>query len=69
MGRFVFARVYPQRLAWVVGALLVIAVLLLLGYWHFLSDILAGMFLGALAGTLAGELAKSHFRKNRTQGG
>jgi membrane-associated phospholipid phosphatase len=62
---FVFARVYPSRLPLVLGALAVMTVLLLVGNWHFLSDILSGMFLGAFAGSLAGELARSHFERRR----
>ncbi len=50
---------------WAAGALTAMAVLLLVGNWHFLSDIAAGLYLGALAGTLAGDLAKSHFAQKR----
>ncbi len=62
---FVFARVYPGRLPLVLVTLAAMAGLLLVGNWHFLSDILSGMFLGAFAGSLAGELACSHFARRR----
>jgi membrane-associated phospholipid phosphatase len=65
-GLFVFARVYPRWLPYILCLLAVMALLLLVGNWHFLSDILAGMFLGALAGSLAGELARSHFARRHS---
>lgn len=40
--------------------LLLAAVLLLVGDWHFLSDIIAGAFLGTSAGILAGEAWAVH---------
>ena len=51
----VFMRLYKASI-WPLSALLVLAAgLLLVGDWHFLSDIIAGAFLGTSAGTLAGE--------------
>ncbi len=51
----VFMRLY-QASIWPLSALLVLAAgLLLVGDWHFLSDIIAGVFFGISAGTLAGE--------------
>jgi membrane-associated phospholipid phosphatase len=51
----VFMRLYKASI-WPLSALLLLAaVLLLVGDWHFLSDIIAGAFLGTSAGTLAGE--------------
>jgi hypothetical protein len=35
--------------------LLLAAALLVVGDWHFLSDVIAGTFLGVSAGILAGE--------------
>lgn len=64
-GLFVFARVYRSRLPYALATLGVIALLLVAGNWHFLSDVVAGLFLGALAGSLAGELARSHFERKR----
>ena len=50
-----FMRRY-QASIWLFSALLLIAAgLLLVGGWHFLSDIIAGAFLGTSAGILAGE--------------
>ena len=46
---------------WLFSALLLFAaVLLLVGGWHFLSDIIAGAFLGTSAGILAGEGWAAH---------
>jgi membrane-associated phospholipid phosphatase len=51
----VFMRLYTASI-WPLSALLLIAAgLLLVGDWHFLSDIIAGAFLGASAGVLAAE--------------
>jgi membrane-associated phospholipid phosphatase len=51
----VFMRLYKASL-WPLGALLLLAAaLLLVGDWHFLSDIIMGSFLGLSAGILAGE--------------
>jgi membrane-associated phospholipid phosphatase len=50
-----FMRRYRASI-WLFSALLLIAAgLLLVGGWHFLSDIIAGAFLGTTAGILAGE--------------
>lgn len=51
----VFMRVYRSSI-WPLSALLMLAaVLLIAGDWHFLSDIIAGTFLGLSAGILAGQ--------------
>jgi membrane-associated phospholipid phosphatase len=51
----VFMRIYRVSI-WPLSALLLLAAgLLLVGDWHFLSDIIAGAFLGTSAGILAGE--------------
>ena len=51
----VFMRLYKVSI-WPLSALLLIAAgLLLVGDWHFLSDIIAGAFLGTSAGILAAE--------------
>jgi membrane-associated phospholipid phosphatase len=56
----VFMRLYKASI-WPLSALLLLAaVLLLVGDWHFLSDIIAGTFLGISAGTLAGEGRAAH---------
>ncbi|MBW4053556.1 MAG: phosphatase PAP2 family protein [Proteobacteria bacterium] len=51
----VFMRLYRASL-WPLAALLLIAaILLIVGDWHFVSDVIAGSFLGISAGFLAGE--------------
>jgi hypothetical protein len=51
----VFMRLYKASI-WPLSALLLLAAgLLLVGDWHFLSDIVAGTFFGISAGILAGE--------------
>jgi membrane-associated phospholipid phosphatase len=55
-----FMRLYKASV-WLFSALLLIAAgLLLFGDWHFLSDIIAGAFLGTSAGILAGEGWTAH---------
>jgi membrane-associated phospholipid phosphatase len=56
----VFMRLYKASV-WLFSTLLLIAAgLLLVGDWHFLSDIIAGAFLGTSAGILAGEGWAAH---------
>lgn len=56
----VLMRLYRVSI-WPLSALLLLAaVLLLVGDWHFLSDIIAGAFLGTSAGILAGEAWAVH---------
>jgi membrane-associated phospholipid phosphatase len=56
----VFMRLYRASI-WPLSALLLTAAgLLLVGDWHFLSDIIAGAFLGTSAGILAGEGWAAH---------
>jgi membrane-associated phospholipid phosphatase len=51
----VFMRFYSASI-WLLSALLVLAAgLLIVGDWHFVSDVVAGTFLGVSAGILAGE--------------
>jgi membrane-associated phospholipid phosphatase len=55
-----FMRLYRVSI-WPLSALLLLAAgLLLVGDWHFLSDIIAGAFLGTSAGLLAGEAWAVH---------
>ena len=59
----VFMRLYKASI-WPLAALLVAAAgLLLVGDWHFLSDIIAGAFLGTSAGILAGEGWAAHLAR------
>jgi hypothetical protein len=50
-----FMRLYKASIRLFSALLLIAAGLLLVGDWHFLSDIIAGAFLGTSAGILAGE--------------
>jgi membrane-associated phospholipid phosphatase len=51
----VFMRSYSASI-WPLSALLGLAAgLLIIGDWHFLSDVVAGTFVGVSAGILAGE--------------
>lgn len=56
----VFVRLYRTSTLLFSTLLLVAAVLLVLGDWHFVSDVVAGAFLGVSAGLLAGELWRVH---------
>ncbi|MGH8325728.1 MAG: phosphatase PAP2 family protein [Steroidobacteraceae bacterium] len=51
----VFMRLYRVSIRPFSGLLLLAAGLLVLGDWHFVSDVIAGTFLGVSAGILAGE--------------
>lgn len=51
----VFMRLYPVGVRALAALLLLAAALLVVGDWHFLSDVIAGTFLGVSAGILAGE--------------
>ncbi|HVC29877.1 MAG TPA: phosphatase PAP2 family protein [Steroidobacteraceae bacterium] len=56
----VFMKFYRTSI-WPLAALLLLAaVLLVVGDWHFLSDVIAGSFLGVSAGILAGEAWATH---------
>jgi membrane-associated phospholipid phosphatase len=56
----VFMRLYQTSTLLFSGLLLLAAVLLVLGDWHFVSDVIAGAFLGVSAGLLAGDLWRTH---------
>jgi membrane-associated phospholipid phosphatase len=56
----VFIRLYRASIRLLAALLLIAAGLLLVGHWHFLSDIIAGAFLGTSAGILAGEGWAAH---------
>ena len=51
----VFMRFYRASIQPLAALLLVAAALLVVGDWHFISDVIAGTFLGVSAGVLAGE--------------
>jgi membrane-associated phospholipid phosphatase len=56
----VFMRLYRASIWPLAGLLLLAAALLLVGDWHFLSDLVAGAFVGVTAGLLAGEAWAVH---------
>lgn len=56
----VFMRFYRASILPFSALLLLAAGLLIVGDWHFLSDVIAGTFLGVSAGLLAGELWLHH---------
>jgi membrane-associated phospholipid phosphatase len=51
----VFMRLYRVSIRPLAALLLIAAILLVVGDWHFISDVIAGTFLGVSAGVLAGE--------------
>lgn len=56
----VFMRLYKTSILTLFALLLIAAVLLIAGDWHFISDVIAGTFLGVSAGLLAGEVWLAH---------
>ncbi len=60
----VLMRLYRASVVPLGALLLVAAALLIVGDWHFLSDVIAGTFLGISAGLLAGELWIAHSNRN-----
>ncbi|MFP5235957.1 MAG: phosphatase PAP2 family protein [Acidobacteriota bacterium] len=56
----VFMRLYRRTVGMFSALLLIAAVLLVVGEWHFVSDVIAGTFVGVGAGILAGELWLAH---------
>jgi membrane-associated phospholipid phosphatase len=61
----VFMRLYRTSIGPLSGLLLVAAALLVIGDWHFISDVIAGTFLGVSAGILAGEGWLVHISTSR----
>jgi len=51
----VFMRIYRASVGPLSGLLLLAAALLVVGEWHFVSDVITGAFIGVSAGMLAGE--------------
>lgn len=56
----VFMRLYRRSTLPFSALLFIGAVLLVVGDWHFLSDVIAGVFIGVSAGLLAGEVWSAH---------
>jgi membrane-associated phospholipid phosphatase len=61
----VLIRLYPRTLPVLVTLLCVGAIALLVGDWHFVSDVIAGTFVGGTAGIVSGELWDQHTRRWR----
>lgn len=61
----VFMRLYRTSVRLLSGMLLLAAALLVVGDWHFVSDVIVGTFLGVSAGILAGELWLVHMTSSR----
>lgn len=56
----VFMRLYRNSILPLSALLLTAAALLILGDWHFISDVIAGAFIGISAGLLAGDVWLVH---------
>jgi len=56
----VFMRLYRRSALPLSALLLIAAVLLIVGDWHFVSDVIAGTFVGVSAGVLAGDVWLVH---------
>lgn len=56
----VFMRLYRASILLFFALLLIAAVLLIVGDWHFASDVIAGTFVGVSSGLLAGEVWVAH---------
>lgn len=61
---FALARIYPRTLVAFTALLCLAGALLVVGDWHFLSDVLAGVFIGGTAGFVAGELWIEHVQRH-----
>lgn len=62
----VMMRHYPKSILPLAGLLAGAGCLLILGNWHFVSDVLAGTFGGITAGLLAAEIWLAHERSVRS---
>ena len=60
----VFMRLFRTSILLLSVLLLIGAVLLIAGGWHFVSDVIAGTFVGISAGFLAGELWFAHSKQS-----
>ena len=65
----VFIRLYPRARIASLFLLVVAAVAMVAGDWHYVSDLIAGAFLGLTAGLMAGELWLRHIARWRSQDG
>lgn len=65
----VLVRAYFRTWPLFAGLLLLASILLVLGDWHFLSDVIAGTFVGGTIGLVAGELWCEHVQHYPLQEG
>jgi membrane-associated phospholipid phosphatase len=63
----VIIRLHPRTAPLLIALLCLGALALLIGDWHFASDIVAGAFEGWTAGLIAAELWNQHIRNHRLQ--
>ncbi|MFP5230836.1 MAG: phosphatase PAP2 family protein [Acidobacteriota bacterium] len=56
----VFMRLHRASILPLSALLFLAAVLLVVGDWHFISDVIAGTYIGISAGLLAGEVWRAH---------
>src|SRR5579883_3387085 len=61
----VFMRIYRVSIRALAGLLLIAACLLVIGDWHYVSDVIMGAFVGVSAGFLAGEGWLVHMATSR----
>jgi membrane-associated phospholipid phosphatase len=61
----VLVRIYPRTFPVFAVLLTISAIALLVGEWHFVSDIIAGAFVGGTAGFVAGELLIQKMRQHQ----
>ena len=60
----VIMRLYPRATPPLIALLCLGAFALLIGDWHFVSDVVAGAFEGWTAGLVAAELWDRHIRRH-----
>ena len=63
----VLMRLQPRWKWWLTALLSIGGLALIVGVWHFISDVLAGAAVGCTAGYLASELWLAHRAKNPTR--
>jgi membrane-associated phospholipid phosphatase len=64
----VWIRLYPKTALAFFGLTSLGMIVLVMGDWHFLSDVIAGTVLGTTVGLITGELWLQHNASHRTAG-
>jgi membrane-associated phospholipid phosphatase len=59
----IFGSVNGKVMLALITLIVILVPLLLMGQWHFLSDIIAGIFIGTTVGLLASELWRRHIQR------